>query len=131
MYANSIVVITTNLIQKTMICLSLPNDFFLPGTQPHQLVEDIASPTLCDTCHTEPIFDRWRGSMMSQAGRDPLMWAALAIANNDAGNAGEYCLRCHTPQGWLGGRSHPANGLALQTDDLANGVSCGLCRCVS
>jgi uncharacterized repeat protein (TIGR01451 family) len=105
-----------------------PNDFFLPGTQPNQLADDVASPALCDTCHTEPIYDRWRGSMMSQAGRDPVLWAALAIANNDAFNAGEYCLRCHTPTGWLAGRSQPANGLALQTDDLTTGVSCALCH---
>jgi len=105
-----------------------PNDFFFPGTQPEQLTADISNPALCDTCHTEPIYDRWRGSMMSQAGRDPLMWAALSIANNDAANAGEYCLRCHTPSGWLGGRSHPPNGMALQTGDTDAGVSCALCH---
>ena len=65
---------------------------------------------------------------MSQAARDPLMWAAVAVANVDAPNAGDYCLRCHTLQGWLEGRSHPADGSALELDDLANGVACGLCH---
>ena len=65
---------------------------------------------------------------MSQAGRDPLMWAALAIANNDAPGAGEYCLRCHTPKGWLEGRSHPADGSALQPADLGAGVTCEVCH---
>jgi hypothetical protein len=66
--------------------------------------------------------------MMGQAGRDPLMWAALYIANIDAPNAGEYCLRCHTPKGWLEGRSHPPDGSALQPGDIQNGVTCGLCH---
>ena len=43
--------------------------------------------------------------MMAQSGRDPLMWAALAVANQDAPNSGETCLRCHLPKGWLEGRS--------------------------
>ena len=82
----------------------------------------------CDTCHSEEIYDRWRGSMMSQAGRDPLMWAALHIANHDAPNSGEYCLRCHTPKGWFEGRSHPADGSALQAEDINSGVACALCH---
>jgi hypothetical protein len=56
------------------------------------LSEEIRTAVDCDTCHSEPIFDRWRGSMMSQSGRDPLMWAALHVANIDAPNAGEFCL---------------------------------------
>jgi hypothetical protein len=103
-------------------------DFFLPGTQPNTLSDPILSPGTCDVCHTEPIYDRWRGSMMSQAGKDPLMWAALTIANNDAPNAGDYCLRCHTPKGWLEGRSHPADGSALQPADLEAGVTCEVCH---
>ena len=103
-------------------------DFFVPGTQPGALSDDIPPAADCDICHSEPIFDRWRGSMMSQAGRDPLMWAALHVANIDAPGAGEYCLRCHTPKGWLGGRSQPPDGSSLNPDDLADGVSCALCH---
>jgi uncharacterized repeat protein (TIGR01451 family) len=103
-------------------------DFFLPGTQPNQLSTEIPPPIDCNTCHTAPIYDRWRGSMMGQAGRDPLMWAALAIANNDAPAAGDYCLRCHTAKGWLEGRSHPADGSSLQPGDLNAGVACEICH---
>jgi uncharacterized repeat protein (TIGR01451 family) len=103
-------------------------DFFLPGTQPGDLNAGIASAVDCDICHSDPIYGRWRGSMMSQAGRDPLMWSALYRANIDAPNAGEYCLRCHTPSGWFEGRSHPADGSALQDDDINNGVACALCH---
>jgi uncharacterized repeat protein (TIGR01451 family) len=103
-------------------------DFSLPGSQPGDLHDPIAPSIDCDTCHSEPIYDRWRGTMMSQAGRDPLMWAALAVANVDAPDAGDYCLRCHTAPGWLEGRSHPADGSALAPEDLANGVACELCH---
>jgi hypothetical protein len=103
-------------------------DFFLPGTQPGQLTDTITIPASCDTCHTEPIYNRWRGSMMSQSGRDPLMWAALAIANQDAPGAGEYCLRCHVSKGWLEGRSDPHDGSALQPADLEAGVACETCH---
>jgi uncharacterized repeat protein (TIGR01451 family) len=103
-------------------------DFFLPGTQPNQLSTEIPPPIDCDICHTAPTYDRWRGSMMGQAGRDPLMWAALAIANNDAPGAGDYCLRCHTAKGWLEGRSHPADGSSLQPGDVSAGVACEVCH---
>ena len=103
-------------------------DFFMPGTQPGHLNVTIPPSIDCDSCHSAPIYDRWRGSMMSQAGRDPLLWAALAVANVDAPNAGDYCLRCHTAKGWLERRSHPADGSALQAADISNGVACNLCH---
>jgi uncharacterized repeat protein (TIGR01451 family) len=104
------------------------NDFFLPGTQPNSLNAEIPDPNSCDFCHTDPIQSRWRGSMMGQSGRDPLFWAALAVANNDAPNAGEFCLRCHTPKGWLEGRSQAADGSTLQPLDLQAGVACEVCH---
>ena len=42
--------------------------------------------------------------MMAQAGRDPVFYAALDIANADAAFSGDFCLRCHVPRGWLDGR---------------------------
>ena len=106
---------------------SAPSDFFFPGTQPNQLTTSIPDPQSCNFCHTDPIYDRWRGSMMSQSGRDPLFWAALTVANNDAPNSGEFCLRCHTPKGWLEGRSQPDGG-ALQSLDLEAGIACEVCH---
>ena len=103
-------------------------DFFLPGTQPGHLNEEIPTPISCDVCHTDPIYNAWRGSMMSQAGRDPLMWAALTVANNDAPESGDLCQRCHLPKGWLEGRSHPADGSALTADDYAAGIACEVCH---
>lgn len=63
------------------------NDFFLPGSQPNES-GNFEMPDKCDNCHggydiaVEPAFS-WRGSMMSQAARDPLFYACLTIANQD------------------------------------------------
>lgn len=118
----------------TTDALPLPTtkeDFFLPGTQPdspaHPLVE-IIDPTTCRTCHSAPIYDAWRGSMMGQAGRDPVFWAAFAVAQNDAADAGEFCLRCHAPRGWYAGRSDPSDGSALNEIDIDAGVACEVCH---
>lgn len=66
------------------VLTSTSADVILPGTQPGQLGAFIPDSVDCDTCHSDPIFDLWRGSPMSQAGRDPLMWAALEVASHDA-----------------------------------------------
>lgn len=105
------------------------NDFFLPGTQPNEgQLTPFTDPTSCDVCHSDPIYNAWRGSMMGQAGRDPLFWAAFAVAGDDATDAGEFCLRCHAPSGWYAGRSDPADGSALTPADIDAGVSCNLCH---
>ncbi len=130
-------------------------DFTPHGTQPgltHQL-EDHAA---CSGCHaswspgTGPTafmpYNTWSGSMMAQSMRDPLFWAALDVANADIPGVGDYCLRCHTPQGWLDGRVskttigtvvNGANGCLLEgTHDAAyymspndySGVGCHFCH---
>ena len=119
--------------QRASTNLPLPTtreDFFLPGTQPGTLdpLHPIVRPESCDACHTDPIYKAWRGSMMGQAGRDPLFWAAFAVAQNDAVDAGEYCLRCHAPKGWYEGRSDPADGSALLAEDISAGVACEVCH---
>ena len=103
-------------------------DIFFPGTQPNSLVDPILLPVGCDVCHSAPIYDTWQGSLMAQAGRDPLMWSALEIANRDAPNSGESCLRCHTPKGWLEGRSQSSDGSKLLSADLDAGVTCEVCH---
>jgi glucose/arabinose dehydrogenase len=103
-------------------------DFRFPGTQPASLVNPIFLPSSCDVCHTAAITDSWQGSMMAQAGRDPLFWAAVEVANHDAPGSGEYCLRCHTPKGWLEGRSNLPDGSNLLPADLDAGVACEICH---
>jgi len=120
--------LTYGLVVPRAVMTTTANDFFLPGTQPNQLTASIPNPTDCDVCHTAAIYDKWRGSMMSQAARDPVFWAALKVANSDAPNSGDYCLRCHTPKGWLEGHSHPADGTALTSTDLSAGIACEVCH---
>ncbi len=107
------------------------NDFFLPGSQPGQSGQ-LETPDKCDNCHggynkaVEPAFN-WRGSMMAQAARDPLFYACMAIANQDAPESGDLCIRCHSPAGWLQGRSVPTDGSALNNNDR-QGVQCDFCH---
>jgi hypothetical protein len=92
------------------------------------MIDAIVDPVGCQGCHTDPIYGAWRGSMKSQAGRDPIFWAALHVANQDAENAGDFCLRCHTPRGWYANRSHPTDGSVLESTDIAAGVACEVCH---
>lgn len=107
------------------------NDFFLAGSQPNQS-GNIEGPDRCDNCHggydiaVEPAFN-WRGSMMAHAQRDPLYLACLTIANQDAPDAGDLCIRCHSPSGWLDGRSEPTDGSALNSSDRES-VHCDVCH---
>ena len=107
------------------------DDFFLPGSQLGQS-GTFDTPNQCDNCHggyeeaVEPAFT-WRGNMMAHAMRDPLYLASITIANQDAVDVGDLCLRCHTPVGWLEGRSIPTDGSTL-TDDDKEGVQCHFCH---
>ncbi len=122
------------LIMLAVVWASVPstlNDFFLPGSQPNQSGQ-LETPDKCDNCHggynkaVEPAFN-WRGSMMSQAARDPFFYACLAVANQDAPQSGDLCIRCHSPAGWLEGRSVPTDGSALNNNDR-QGVQCDFCH---
>jgi len=110
------------------------NDFFHPGSQPNSLVDVIQPSNNCAGCHgqyddlsdSEP-WDGWVASMMGQAARDPVWHAALAIANQDAANAGFLCIRCHSPQAWLEGRAVPTDMSAFIPTDF-DGVTCHVCH---
>lgn len=134
-------------------------DFTPHGTQPG-LVYDIQPPEpQCSSCHavaggdppsssTFRPFSTWAGSMMANATRDPVFMAALDVANHDVPGVGDYCLRCHTPRGWLMGHvvkpgfgtpGDPVKGAAAcllggtydAPDDLNSdygGVTCHFCH---
>lgn len=119
--------VATSLLGTT----SVPTDIQMPGTQPQE-VFIIERAEVCRGCHgdydsaVEPWYT-WQGSMMSHATRDPLFWAAVAIAEQDLPGSGDLCLRCHTPTGWMSGRSEPTDGSALLEYD-ADGVNCDVCH---
>ncbi len=110
----------------------VPNEVQMPGTQPQEVT--IESPTRCLNCHegyetnprVEPGFG-WMGGAMGNAGRDPIFWATLAIAEQDFDGAGDLCIRCHSAGGWMGGRSTPTDGSGLAASD-ENGIDCDTCH---
>jgi hypothetical protein len=131
--------------------------FHLPGTQPIgsadpalAQIEDLftaaagAPPFSCDDCHhvsgppgsagaPAAPFASWQGGMMAHAARDPLFWAQLDLTNADAAvrpavaGMGDLCLRCHSPVGWLEGRSTDTSGLGFNAKDV-HGVQCHACH---
>ena len=108
------------------------NDFFMPGSQPNES-GTFSAPDQCSNCHgnydirnIEP-FDTWKGSMMAHSMRDPLFLASMTIANQDAQFSGDLCIRCHSPVGWLEGRSTPTDGSVLTAADR-EGVQCHFCH---
>ena len=110
---------------------TVPPAVQLPGTQPSE-IGNLESPNKCDNCHggynsaVEPAHN-WRGSMMSHAGRDPIFWATMAIAEQDFDGVGDLCIRCHSTAGWLAGRSTPTDGSGLAAGD-SDGVECDYCH---
>lgn len=110
---------------------NVPTDIQMPGTQPGE-IGNLESPDKCDNCHggyntaVEPAYN-WRGSMMSQASRDPIFWATMAVAEQTFAGSGDLCIRCHSVEGWQAGRSTPTDGSGLQNGD-ATGVSCDACH---
>lgn len=106
-------------------------DFDMPGSQPFES-GILNPPSACAPCHgnydqaVEPLFN-WQGSMMAQASLDPIFLANMTIANQDAPDSGDMCLRCHMPRGWLQGRSVPTDGSQMNADDKF-GVMCDYCH---
>ncbi len=90
----------------------------------------------CSGCHSGNAAsrpqNRWRGSMMGQAARDPIFYACLDIANADAALSGDLCIRCHSPVAWVNHRSvNPGTGKADGLNFVAadfEGVTCCVCH---
>jgi hypothetical protein len=110
-----------------------PRDFLVPGTQFGDVPVDHArSSSECRACHggyapqAEP-HATWAGSLMALGGKDPLFYAQLATANQDAAHVGQFCLRCHVPVAVGNGHVQQADGSALTAIDR-EGVSCHFCH---
>lgn len=109
-------------------------DFQQPGSQPEEVSDPVLAYGSCMPCHGnyDPDIEpgrTWSSSLMAQATRDPIFHAAMAIAEQDAAFAGDLCLRCHSPVGWMGGRSVPTDGSALDSSQGDyEGVSCNFCH---
>jgi len=115
----------------------VPPEIEMPGTQPEE-VGNFESPDKCDNCHAgyddlapehEPATG-WRGAAMGNAGRDPIFWATLGVAEQDFDGSGDLCIRCHSAGGWYGGRSTPTDGSGLAASD-DNGIDCDTCHAMT
>ena len=107
-------VVSAVLVLTAYAAETVPTDVQIPGTQPTPVdtVPTINSVGNCG-CHSfnpgagqapesVPVFG-WEGGMMANAGRDPLFWATVAVAEQDflpgGGGVGDLCLHCHSVKG--------------------------------
>ncbi len=137
-YVTTIAVGLTLALSATTASAQLPlpttlQDFHVPGTQVGDVPAAVLQhPDNCRGCHgyydfaNEPSAT-WGGSLMAHAGRDPLFYAQMTLANQDASFAGYYCLRCHVPQAIATGHALQPDGSTLDEQDR-RGVDCHFCH---
>ncbi len=121
---------------KSVASLPIPStvsDFRQLGTSLAPGIQPIQPSQNCRVCHggydidQEP-YHRWSASMMAQSVRDPIFTAAFAIANQDMGDSGYLCLRCHAPGAWLAGRNNPDGGELDASQGDYDGITCHVCH---
>ncbi len=111
-------------------------DFYGSGTQPNPdsvVFANFYAGMDCSSCHgsysaTTAPFRNWVGSMMAQSARDPIWQASVAIANQDAATAGQFCIRCHAPVAWLGDRHRDGEFDQFEWITDFDGVNCHFCH---
>lgn len=108
-------------------------------TEPLTLVNPLQPAADCRYCHqhanaevhqNDPPYGPmtgWQGSMMANSARDPVFWAAIALAAEDDATHTEECIRCHSPKAFLEGRGNIIAIEQLVSDDV-NGVDCEVCH---
>lgn len=103
----------------------------------------------CGACHGGQIdqhvghFGNWGGGNMASAARDPVFRANQIGVNNTIkavtgqDGAGNVCMRCHSPNGWLSGRFDPTMGGSADASNMimsilastdAEGIMCETCH---
>lgn len=107
-------------------------------TEPGELVNEMQTASSCVKCHAfanapeqadDPFVSPvvWRGSIMGGSARDPVFWAGVAVAHQDAPGETTDCVRCHAPRAFVAGREAAIAMDELDPDDLS-GVDCELCH---
>lgn len=107
-------------------------------TEPGTLTNTLQPAEDCMMCHTfanppeladQPFVTptAWLGGLMANSARDPVFWAGVAIADQDAPGETTDCVRCHAPRAFVAGREQSVAIDELLPDDLS-GVDCDLCH---
>ena len=149
----TVTVVLADVLDRTPPRGTVPN----PGTQQQELA-NITAPApyntfefvgTCAACHGGTIdqnaghFGNWAGTSMASSARDPVFRANQIGVNNiikgltGEDGAGNICMRCHSPNGWMSGRFDPTlagdaqgrtmeHSILLSTDD--EGVLCEFCH---
>ena len=107
-------------------------DFYRGGSQPSAQYAQLLSARNCGFCHggndsSILINKSWAGSIHSISARDPLWFACLTVAEQDAPFVGEWCIRCHAPRAWIAGRGLPSDGSAINELDKES-IGCHFCH---
>lgn len=112
-------------------CKSEKINFDIRERQPEEIESsDYTKPERCGGCHDE-IFRQWKGSIHSNAYRDPVFQKVYQLAEKETGGAmGEFCISCHSPVGYLSYEIPPADGSKLSTI-ARRGVFCDFCHTLS
>ena len=92
---------------------------------------DFFPPSKCRGCHAA-IFDQWKGSMHSNAYRDPVFQALWKIGSEEtAGLTDKLCAGCHTAVGTVAEEvTRGADGEFQVSETAREGVQCHLCHSV-
>lgn len=107
----------------------------LVGTKPGDTFAPFIDADACSNCHGNGVdgdksflpADTWAGTMMANAARDPVFLAALTVTNQERPGAGLFCLRCHSPIGFVRGHAAPPDGSAFDAVDN-QGIGCETCH---
>ncbi|MEM7158424.1 MAG: multiheme c-type cytochrome [Myxococcota bacterium] len=120
--------------------LACPAAVLAAPTQPEELVNPLSPPVTCELCHGyenavkdfgEPDyspFRTWQGTLMANSARDPVFWAGVAVAAEDAPGETELCIRCHSPRAFLNGNAPAVTSFDQLEPEEREGVECELCH---
>lgn len=103
-----------------------------------ELIHQLEPSDSCATCHS--FHNRkersaelsyapyaWQGTLMANAARDPVFWAAVALAAQDDPAHTDACIRCHSPRAFTQGRKFATHPSELLRQDF-DGVGCDVCH---
>lgn len=89
------------------------------------------SPSVCSACHPD-IYKQWKGSMHSNAFKDPVFQALWALGEKEVGpNIRNLCAGCHSSIGTVAQEVKSENGKFIASEVAMEGVSCDLCHTIS